>query len=150
MKLLRGVITNAEHISLFRKNWERKLLPNPLKRTGKISPLFMSVFTSSKLRQGSFQFSSKKQIVDSPLCLVLTVYNFDWRILRYFISQSGSIYSPRANGGFENVEGLIAGGFSLILLGPFPLAFLSDFGPGFRAAIFKTIARNSTLVERSV
>ena len=39
------------------------------------------------------------------------------------------------NGGYENVVGLIVGGFSLFLLALFLFAFTLDFGPGFRTAI---------------
>ena len=46
-------------------------------------------------------------------------------------NQERHFLPPWANRGFENDEGLIAGSFALLILGPSPLTFLFEFGPGF-------------------
>ena len=46
-------------------------------------------------------------------------------------NQERYFFPSWANRGFENDEGLIAGSFSLLILGLYPITFLFDFGPGF-------------------
>ena len=113
MIVLKGVINNAQNtLTLARKSWNKKLLPNPMGWTAKISPPFMSGFKS---------FCSYLRTPKNPSCFVFTVLwkgaaYFNQRVdfFRHFISQSGTRITSSVPGQMEvskNVKGLIAGGF---------------------------------------
>ena len=110
--------------------------------------------------QSDFPYKKKAPKIVGSLRFVLSLHfyeraiNFDWQAdfsdNSLSANQERYFLRPWANGGFQNVARLIAGGFSFLLLNHSPIAFSFDFGPGFPMAIVKTITRKSTPMERGV